>query len=97
MRDQRRRRVGTGPHGQRGRSNRLGDNGVLMLDQHRRRGAASMKAAPDRFGANILSLTQPLRAEGKSLRDIADILNTHGVTTARGGKWAPTQITDILM
>jgi hypothetical protein len=48
-----------------------------MLDQHRRRGrgsgAADMRAASDRFAANILPLIQPLRANGKSLRD-ADIL-----------------------
>jgi hypothetical protein len=30
-----------------------------------------MKAAADRFAANILPLILPLRAEGKSLREIA--------------------------
>jgi hypothetical protein len=55
-----------------------------------------MKAAADRFAANILPLIQPLRAEKKSLREIADILDARGVATARGGKWAPTQVADIL-
>jgi hypothetical protein len=55
-----------------------------------------MKAAADRFAANVLPLIQPLRAEGRSLREIANVLNTRGVPTARGGKWAPTQIADIL-
>jgi hypothetical protein len=50
-----------------------------------------MKAAADRFAANVLPLIQPLRAEAQSLREIANALNTRGVTTARGGKWAPTQ------
>ena len=55
-----------------------------------------MKAAADRFAANVLPLIQPLRAEGRSLREIANALNNRGVPTARGGKWAPTQIADIL-
>jgi DNA invertase Pin-like site-specific DNA recombinase len=66
------------------------------LDEVRGKGAANMKAAADRFAANILPLIQPLRAEGKSLREIADVLDSRGVPTARGGKWAPTQIADIL-
>jgi hypothetical protein len=55
-----------------------------------------MRAAADRFAANVLPLIQPLRAESRSLREIADILNARGVRTARGGKWAATQIADIL-
>jgi hypothetical protein len=55
-----------------------------------------MKAVADRFAANVLPLIKPLRAEGRSLREIANVLNARGVPTARGGKWAPTQIADIL-
>ncbi len=55
-----------------------------------------MKAAADRFAANVLPLIEPLRAEGRSLREIANALNERGVPTARGGKWVPTQIADIL-
>jgi hypothetical protein len=62
----------------------------------RGKGAESTRAAAERFAANILPLVQPLRADGKSLREIADVLNARGVPTARGGKWAPTQISDIL-
>jgi DNA invertase Pin-like site-specific DNA recombinase len=70
--------------------------GNPRLDEVRGKGAESMKAAADRFAANILPLIQPLRAEGRSLREIANVLNARGVPTARGGKWAPTQIADIL-
>jgi hypothetical protein len=70
--------------------------GNPRLDEVRGKGAASMKAAADRFAANVLPLIQPLRAEGRSLREIANVLNERGVPTARGGKWAPTQIADIL-
>jgi DNA invertase Pin-like site-specific DNA recombinase len=70
--------------------------GNPRLDQVRGKGAESMKAAADRFAANILPLIRPLRAEDKSLREIANVLDARGVPTARGGKWAPTQIADIL-
>ena len=55
-----------------------------------------MKAAAARFAVNVLPLIQPLRAEGRSLREIANVLNARGVPTVRGGKWATTQIADIL-
>jgi len=71
--------------------------GNPRLDEVRGKGAESMKAAAAaRFAANILPAIQPLRAEGRSLREIANVLNARGVPTARGGKWAPTQIADIL-
>src|ERR1700722_3038618 len=70
--------------------------GNPRLNEVRGKGAASMRAAAHRFAANILPIIQPLRAEGQSLREIANILNARGVPTARGGKWAPTQIADIL-
>lgn len=38
----------------------------------------------------------PLKAQGLSLRAIADALNTSGVPTARGGKWRPMQVARIL-
>jgi len=37
-----------------------------------------------------------MRAEGKSLRDIAKALDALAVPTARGGKWAARQVADIL-
>jgi DNA invertase Pin-like site-specific DNA recombinase len=74
--------------------------GVRLGNPHLRevsaKGAESMKAAANRFASNILPLIQPLRAQGKSLREIAKTLNARGVPTARGGKWAATQIADIL-
>jgi DNA invertase Pin-like site-specific DNA recombinase len=70
--------------------------GNPRLDEVRGKGAESMKVAADRFAANTLPTIQPLRAEGRSLREIANVLNARGVPTARGGKWAPTQIADIL-
>ena len=49
-----------------------------------------------RLAANVLPIIQPMRAEGKSLRDIAKALDALAVPTARGGKWAARQVADIL-
>jgi hypothetical protein len=49
-----------------------------------------------RLAANVLPIVQPMRAEGKSLRDIAKALDALAVPTARGGKWAARQVADIL-
>lgn len=38
----------------------------------------------------------PLRAEGKSLRNIAAALTAAGIPTANGGTWGATQVLDIL-
>ena len=60
------------------------------------RGVASNKAAAARLAANVLPLILPMKADGKSLRQIAAALNERGIPTARGGKWAQTQVADIL-
>jgi DNA invertase Pin-like site-specific DNA recombinase len=60
-------------------------------------GAASVKAEADRFAANVLPIIREAQTAGAtSLRAIADALNARGVRTARGGKWAATQVRDIL-
>lgn len=60
-------------------------------------GATANKAEADRFAANTLPLIREAQKAGaSSLRAIADILNARGVRTARGGKWAATQVRDIL-
>ena len=53
-------------------------------------------AAASAFAANVLPIIAPMRAEGLSLEKIAAALNARGVATARGGKWAATQVRDIL-
>jgi Recombinase len=60
-------------------------------------GATANKAQADRFAANTLPLIHDAQKTGaSSLRAIAKILNDRGVRTARGGKWAATQVRDIL-
>jgi DNA invertase Pin-like site-specific DNA recombinase len=60
-------------------------------------GVDSVKAEADRFAANVMPvIREAQRAGASSLRAIADVLNARGVRTARGGKWAATQVRDIL-
>ncbi len=60
------------------------------------KGTAQTKAAAEQFAANVLPFLLPLKAEGASLRKIADALNERRIPTARGGTWAATQVADIL-
>ncbi len=53
---------------------------------------ANAKARADKVAMTV----QPLRAQGASLRKIAEALNTSGVATARGGKWQPSQVKRVL-
>jgi DNA invertase Pin-like site-specific DNA recombinase len=60
-------------------------------------GVDRVKSEADRFAANVMPvIREAQRAGASSLRAIADVLNARGVRTARGGKWAATQVRDIL-
>jgi len=60
------------------------------------KGTARTKAAAEQFASNVLPIILPLKAEGASLRKIAEALNARGIATARGGTWAATQVAGIL-
>ena len=61
-------------------------------------GAARVKTDANKFAANVLPLIREAQKAGaSSLRAIADILNARGVRTARGRKWAATQVRDIML
>lgn len=77
------------------------DRGVQLGNPHlndemRAKGVATNKAAAELFAAKIMPIISPLQAEGASFRQIARTLNERGVSTARGGKWAATQVADIV-
>ena len=40
----------------------------------------------------LAALLLPLKAAGKSLREIAGALNASGVNTPRGGQWSASQV-----
>lgn len=44
----------------------------------------------------VAGVVKPLRAQGASLRAIADALNNSGVPTARGGSWQASQVKRVL-
>ncbi len=60
-------------------------------------GAASTAEGARCFTENVAPIIQQIRASGVgSLRGIAAVLNTRGVRTARGGRWAATQVQAVL-
>jgi len=60
-------------------------------------GAANTAEGARRFAENVAPVIQQIRASGvASLRGIAAVLNTRGVRSARGGKWAATQVGSVL-
>lgn len=54
------------------------------------------KAQADRHAQKVLDTIQPLREAGRTFQQIADTLNKTGVSTARGGKWYPTTVKNVL-
>jgi len=60
-------------------------------------GAARTAESAQRFAENVAPVIREIRASGvASLRGIAKVLNTRGVRTARGGRWAATQVGAVL-
>ena len=60
-------------------------------------GAARTAAGAQRFAENVVPIIREIRASGvASLRGVAAVLNTRGVRTARGGRWAATQVGAVL-
>jgi DNA invertase Pin-like site-specific DNA recombinase len=53
---------------------------------------ANAEARADKVALTV----QPLRAQGATLREIAEALNTSGVATARGGRWQASQVKRVL-
>lgn len=56
----------------------------------------AIRANADAFAANVLPVIREVKATGASLRQIAAALNSRGIPTARGGRWAATQVRDYL-
>lgn len=75
------------------RGTRLGNP---RLAEAQAKGAARNREAAKAFGSKVLPIVRELQAKGASLRAIATELNGRGIETARGGRWAATQVSDIL-
>ena len=50
----------------------------------------------DIHASRLIDIIRPLRDSGQTLQQIADSLNKTRVTTARGGKWYPTTVRNLL-
>jgi len=62
-----------------------------------RAGAARTAEGARRFAENVVPVIHQVRTSGiTSLRGIAAVLNARGVRTARGGRWAATQVGAVL-
>jgi DNA invertase Pin-like site-specific DNA recombinase len=67
------------------------------LDQVSAVGREKQSEEADRFAANVLPfIRQAKKAGASTLQQIADALNDRGVATARGGKWYPSNVKNIL-
>jgi DNA invertase Pin-like site-specific DNA recombinase len=67
------------------------------LIEAQRLGAARTAEEAQRFAENVLPIIRQVQASGvSSLRGIAAVLNARGVRTARGGRWAATQVSAVL-
>ncbi|OIQ68440.1 DNA-invertase hin [mine drainage metagenome] len=67
--------------------------GNPRLSEARESAATAVSAAADRHAANVLPIIREAQKAGAtSLREIADVLNARGVSTARGGAWHATSV-----
>lgn len=66
-----------------------------LRDKTGKRNAAIQTQALVR-AKRVAGTVQPLRQQGKTLREIAKALNSSGVPTARGGKWQASQVQRVL-
>ena len=54
------------------------------------------RALATSHAAKVMDTVRPLKEAGRTLQQIADTLNKSGVKTARGGKWYPTTVKNVL-
>lgn len=61
-------------------------------------GVAAIRDAAARFAVNTLPIVESVQRSGiTSLSGIADALNARGIRTARGGRWYPTTVRNLLV
>lgn len=71
--------------------------GGPKLAKARKSAAASIKALADQHAANVLPVIREIRRAGAtSLHQIADALNSRGITTPRGGEWYASSVRNLL-
>lgn len=67
------------------------------LDEAGKAGAMATAMEARRFAENVVPVIRQVQGSGvTSLRGIAAVLDARGIRTARGGKWAATQVKAVL-
>lgn len=66
-----------------------------LRDKTAERNKAIQRNAQER-ARQVADIVEPMRAQGATLRAIAEALNKAGVGTARGGEWHPAQVARVL-
>lgn len=64
--------------------------------QAARKGAQANARKADQRATNVLPVVHDLSSRGLSLRRIAEELNARGLPTARGGKWHPATVRNLM-
>lgn len=71
--------------------------GNPRLHVARKSAVERVTTSADKFAANVLPIIREAQKAGATtLRDIAAALNARGITTARGGQWHATSVSNIL-
>jgi DNA invertase Pin-like site-specific DNA recombinase len=71
--------------------------GGPKLPEAREAAQVTIKAHADHHAANVLPIIREAQKAGAtSLRDIAEVLNARGITTARGGRWYASTVKNVL-
>src|SRR6516165_9832167 len=71
--------------------------GNPRLSEARESAADAVRAAADRHAANVLPIIREAQKAGATtLREIANVLNARGISTARGGQWHAKSVSNIL-
>lgn len=75
-----------------------GDRGNLALvhDQGRAAATVARNAAANARAADLAPILGELRASGRSLREMAEVLNTKGIKTAKGCQWTAMAVSRVL-
>ena len=82
------------------RGRKLGWSMPSRRHEHQRatnKAVRATRGSADKFAANVLPIVQQVRAAGvTTLEGIAKALNARGIKTARGGRWHPTTVRNLL-
>lgn len=77
---------------------KLGTNNLKpeMVHEASAKGVVTIKQNASDFASKVRPVIEAMQGQGMSLRAIAGELESLGVKTARGGKWTPTAVKNVL-